>query len=475
MGALHKMTLMFAMSYVQISSTTSTSLTLTREPLEAFPRMSLQFKCDVTTANIQIQSLIFQRNDRSMCTVKVDDCTQYMSATWFHTQYTCRCGQQGDGNYVYFLNASSLHNDVAGDWKCEFDGFSNIVRVNMTDPQGPTQIQLDKTELQVKEEESVNLTCSANCLPDCRYTWTKGGQDLTRQTKGSQGQVLALNGVLGDDSGKYTCTAVNPSSNKASNISVNLHVLTGPKRKLDAAFTPTLKTMTGQTARLEVTLSGDPRPDVSWWKIEEGSLTPVNGAVNTSHQDTPERAGDSVTAVLEVKVETTHDLGMYCVSAENIVERTFVFIDLQDGVEDGTWPALRIGEDMLNACHRIPKLLTFWPGVGVGAAAMLLLFIIVAVIFCRKYKELKRALESPYASTQMRVNAVMDSNLYQELPSPHTLRKRMQEEGYILPIGGGTAEVSATKTDMKSSDGTHLISTTNSIYDHIRDENIVSK
>ncbi|XP_071083927.1 inactive tyrosine-protein kinase 7-like, partial [Haliotis cracherodii] len=451
----------------QSNTATGTSLTLTQTHSQAFLGLTLQLKCDVTTVNRQPQALLFQMNTVPKCTVKVDDCTQYTRDADSQTQYTCGCGQQSDGNYVYILNASSLHDDVEGNWRCEYDEFSNTIHVNLTDPEGPTQIQMDKTEPQPKEGGSVNLTCSANCLPDCRYSWTKGGQDLASRTRGSRGQVLALRGVVGNDSGNYTCTAVNPSSNKASNISAFLLVQTSPKRKVDAPFSPTLKTATGQTAKMEVTFSGDPRL-VSWWKIESGSLTPVNNSVgDTEREDIPGRVDGSLTAVLEVKVETDDDLGMYCVSAENIIDTTFVYIDLQ-GEGD-------FDEDA--RCHSqtaVAEMSILRIAVGAGAAAMLLVITVVAVVFCRKYKEMKRALDCPYASTQRLGNAVVDSNHYQELPSPQTLRKQLLEGGYTLPTGG-TGGVFSTKVDMKPVDGTHPISKTNPIYDHIHDDNIMIK
>ncbi|XP_046546885.1 uncharacterized protein LOC124256972 isoform X2 [Haliotis rubra] len=86
----------------------------------------------------------------------------------------------------------------------------------IAEPEGPTQIQLGKTEPPTTDVDVVNLTCSANCLPDCRYSWTKSGQDLTSQTRGSRGQVLELRK---QDSGYYTCTAVNLLSNHTNSIS----------------------------------------------------------------------------------------------------------------------------------------------------------------------------------------------------------------------------------------------------------------
>ncbi|XP_071082555.1 fibroblast growth factor receptor-like 1 isoform X2 [Haliotis cracherodii] len=442
--------------WVQMSAVAGTSLNLTQTSPQAFFGLSLQFKCALTTAGTS-GALFFQRNTYVKCSVKRSDCTQYTSDTHSQTQYTCGCGRQSDGNYVYILNATSLHDDVEGNWRCEYRAFSNTINVTLTDSEGPTQIRLDKTEPQPKEGGSVNLTCSANCLPDCRYSWTKGGQDMTSRTRGSRGQVLALKGLVGDDSGNYTCTAVNPSSNKASDISAFLLVQTGPKRKDGASFTPTLRTSKGQTARLEATFTGDPRPELTWWKIEEGALTPVNnGAGETVRQDTPGRVGGSLTAVLEVKVETDDDMGMYCVSAENILDTTFVYIDLQ-------------GQQPMGAvCGQAEKgLPTFEIGVSVGLGSMFAIGIVVAVVFYIKYQTMKRELESPYASTSRRPSG-MDSNHYQELPSPKMWRKQLQDGGYTLPVGDHL-EVFSTKVDMRPVEGKVIATNaaTNPVYEHI--------
>ncbi|XP_048257709.1 uncharacterized protein LOC124151825 isoform X2 [Haliotis rufescens] len=442
--------------WVQMGAVAGAALNLTQTSPQAFLGLSLQFKCALTTAGTT-GALLFQRNTYVKCSVKRDDCTQYTSDHRSQTQYTCGCGRQSDGNYVYILNATSLHDDVEGSWKCEYQAFSNTINIKLTDSEGPTQMQLDKTEPQTKEGGSVNLTCSANCLPDCRYSWTKDGQDLTSRARGSRGQVLALKGLVGDDSSNYTCTAVNPSSNKASDISAFLLVQTGPKRKDGASFTPTLRTSKGQTARLEATFTGDPRPELTWWKIEEGALTPVkNGSGETVRQDTLGGAGDSLTAELEVKVETDDDLGMYCVSAENIVDTTFVYIDLQ-----GHQP---VGAVCGQAETGYP---TFEIGVSVGVGAMFAIGIVVAVVFYIKYQTMKRELESPYASTNRRPSG-MDPNHYQELPCPKMWSKQLEDGGYILPVEGHL-EVFSTKVDMKPVEGKVITTNaaTNPVYDHI--------
>ncbi|XP_046546882.1 leucine-rich repeats and immunoglobulin-like domains protein 3 [Haliotis rubra] len=446
--------------WAQLDTIAGTSLKLTQTQTQAFLGQSLQFKCDVTTTS-KTGALLFERNTYVKCSVKRDDCTQYTSDSLSQTQYTCGCGQQGDGNYVYFLNASSLHADVVGDWRCEYQMFSNTIRVNLTDSEGPTEMSLDKTEVSTKEGDSVNLTCSANCLPDCRYSWTKGGQDLTSQTREIRGQVLALNRVVGDDSGNYTCTAVNPSSNKASNVSMNLHVLTAPKKKEGASFTPTLRTSKGETARLEVTFSGDPPPEVSLCKIEEGSLTPVNNVVEeTVFQATPGRVGGSVTAVFDVKVETDGDLGMYYVSAVNIVDRTVVYFELR-GEGDQTLGALCSETDNDGGMRM------FGFGACVGACVMLAVGIIIAVVVFRKYHKMKRDLEFPYASTISPLSG-MDPSHYQELPSPKDWKKQLQDGGYILPEGD-RPEVYSIKTHEKPVEDKAIATkaATNPIYDHI--------
>ncbi|XP_071083501.1 V-set and immunoglobulin domain-containing protein 1-like [Haliotis cracherodii] len=207
-----------AITSLRTGTAVGTSLNLIQTAPHAFWGLSLQLKCGVST-NSTTGILLFQRNTYVKCSVKRSDCTQYASDHNSRTQYKCGCGQQSDGNYIYILNATSLHDDVEGNWTCEYQAFSNIIHINLIEPEGPTQIQMVKTEDQTKEGGSVNLTCSASCLPDCSYSWTKGGHDLASRTRGSRGQVLALKGVVGEDSGYYTCTAVNPLSNHTYSIS----------------------------------------------------------------------------------------------------------------------------------------------------------------------------------------------------------------------------------------------------------------
>lgn len=69
------------------------------------------------------------------------------------------------------------------------------------------------------EQESLNVTCSAECWPKCDYRWTGPNSFLYKSDK------LQLNGLLRNDSGQYICTATNSILNRTqqTGITVNIH------------------------------------------------------------------------------------------------------------------------------------------------------------------------------------------------------------------------------------------------------------
>lgn len=69
------------------------------------------------------------------------------------------------------------------------------------------------------EQESLNVTCSAECWPQCDYGWTGPNSFLSKSNE------LQLNGLLRNESGQYVCTATNSILNRTqqTGITVNIH------------------------------------------------------------------------------------------------------------------------------------------------------------------------------------------------------------------------------------------------------------
>ncbi|KAK3602598.1 hypothetical protein CHS0354_034322 [Potamilus streckersoni] len=99
---------------------------------------------------------------------------------------------------------------------------SNASNYFQIDPKyGPSEEMtldpLNRTYLVVEGYQMRNITCSADCHPDCMFTWDRGMR---------QGAKLSLGVIDVDKGGNYTCTAQNPITNVSWTASIEVIITT---------------------------------------------------------------------------------------------------------------------------------------------------------------------------------------------------------------------------------------------------------
>ncbi|XP_060599472.1 hemicentin-1-like, partial [Ruditapes philippinarum] len=95
--------------------------------------------------------------------------------------------------------------------------------------QSSTKLSPSPQNYTKNEGQSLNdITCSANCYPDCTYTWNKTRQGQT--TTASSTSVLSVGELQREDAGLYTCIAQNPEkiSSPTTTIQTLVNVRYGP-------------------------------------------------------------------------------------------------------------------------------------------------------------------------------------------------------------------------------------------------------
>lgn len=80
----------------------------------------------------------------------------------------------------------------------------------------PLNVLAEKSLTDIKEGESVTLTCSAIGRPDPTFTWRKDGVH-----RGS-GPKLTFQSIRDSDSGEYRCEAKNEHGTKSNTVSINV-------------------------------------------------------------------------------------------------------------------------------------------------------------------------------------------------------------------------------------------------------------
>ncbi|KAK7165613.1 hypothetical protein R3I93_005624 [Phoxinus phoxinus] len=172
----------------------------------------------------------------------------------------------------------------------------------------------------VRLGETVSLQCgvSSGSQP-VQLEWRRtSSQPLGDNVKlGPDGAVLTIVNVRLNNQGGYRCTATNAQGK--SSITATLSIRQPPKVRVTPPGPLTVPA--GESVTLECSVSGKPRPSVSWFKQEGGSETEMVSMTTDT------------TASLQVTVMAAEDAGMFVCrarSGEGLAEG-WVELELEGG------------------------------------------------------------------------------------------------------------------------------------------------
>ncbi|KAL2084215.1 hypothetical protein ACEWY4_019733 [Coilia grayii] len=121
------------------------------------------------------------------------------------------------------VSISSVQKEDRGEYKCQVsnpvsnaEGSETLI-VNY----GPEKVEIkgEGHEGAVEFGQKIHLSCSAESVPDCTYTWTLNGTDEI----GTGASFIKENSVY-EDSGNYTCTAFNNITKETNKTDLELSV-----------------------------------------------------------------------------------------------------------------------------------------------------------------------------------------------------------------------------------------------------------
>ncbi|XP_042370765.1 hemicentin-1 [Plectropomus leopardus] len=114
----------------------------------------------------------------------------------------------------------------------------------------------------------ISLYCETNAVPPPTLTWYKDGQLLTSSDKVlilPGGRVLQIPRSQAEDSGRYTCVAVNEAGEDS--IQYDVRVLLPPIiRGTDSDLPDEVTVLVNKTTQLECHTDGNPAPKITWFK-----------------------------------------------------------------------------------------------------------------------------------------------------------------------------------------------------------------
>ncbi|XP_074524022.1 hemicentin-1 [Halichoeres trimaculatus] len=114
----------------------------------------------------------------------------------------------------------------------------------------------------------ISLYCETNAVPPPTLTWYKDGHVLTSNDKVlilPGGRVLQIPRSQAEDSGRYTCVAVNEAGEDS--IQYDVRVLLPPTiRGADSDLPDEVTVLVNKTTQLECHVDGNPAPKITWFK-----------------------------------------------------------------------------------------------------------------------------------------------------------------------------------------------------------------
>ncbi|KAK2908097.1 hemicentin-1 isoform X2 [Channa argus] len=114
----------------------------------------------------------------------------------------------------------------------------------------------------------ISLYCETNAVPPPTLTWYKDGQLLTSTDRVlilPGGRVLQIPRAKAEDTGRYTCVAVNEAGEDS--IQYDVRVLLPPViRGMDSDLPDKITILVNKTTQLECHVDGNPTPKITWFK-----------------------------------------------------------------------------------------------------------------------------------------------------------------------------------------------------------------
>ncbi|KAM4629779.1 hemicentin-1 [Polymixia lowei] len=154
----------------------------------------------------------------------------------------------------------------------------------------------------------ISLYCETNAVPPPTLTWYKDGRPMTSNDKVlilPGGRVLQIPRAQAEDSGRYTCVAINEAGEDS--IQYDVRVLLPPSiREADSDLPDEVTVLVNKTTQLECHADGNPAPKITWLKDSQ----PISS-------DGPHRilSNGRTLQVLNAQVS---DTGRYVCVADNV-------------------------------------------------------------------------------------------------------------------------------------------------------------
>ncbi|XP_076821519.1 myosin light chain kinase, smooth muscle-like isoform X3 [Clavelina lepadiformis] len=209
------------------------------------------------------------------------------------------------------------------------DSVACRVRVKQKKLDIPPEFTAPLSDISVSESDDVCLRCMVTGIPEPTVKWMYNEEILEAEegieiTFHDGVAALTLEQATEEDTGLYTCVAVNPEGQSTTTCKVMVKTAPKPEKKLIATSAPKItspfdeyiRTQEGDSLTLECSYSGYPEPKVSWTvndknvdngkaSYEDGKAKVVISPINSTH------GGHIKCTVENVAGKATHEARLY--------------------------------------------------------------------------------------------------------------------------------------------------------------------
>ncbi|KAI4896717.1 hypothetical protein NFI96_032885, partial [Prochilodus magdalenae] len=263
------------------------------------------------------------------------------SVTWSRANGYLSSNHQVFGTQLRILRASQ---DDSGEYICRVDGGPHIrqasVSVSVTSESSRLQspiISIEPHSAAVKLGESASFRCRVySGAQPVRLEWKlTNNQPLADNVKiGPDGSVITITNAQPQNQGTYRCVASNPFG--ITHSIVSLIVKEPPK----ATVTPRgpVHVKVGDPINLECQAAGEPRPSVTWHRLDSARKTMLSSPVPMESN-----------AVMQILVARPEDSGTYVCTAQNNLGTTETRIEVivKGGPEVPTVPVASVRDPLM--------------------------------------------------------------------------------------------------------------------------------
>ncbi|KAJ8258098.1 hypothetical protein GJAV_G00193140 [Gymnothorax javanicus] len=248
--------------------------------------------------------------------------------TWIRVGGDLPSNHQVLGTQLRILNASPAD---TGEYVCRVDDGSMVRQASVAVAVTPSSstassarlptptISIEPHRADVRQGDSASFRCRVHTgVPPVRLEWKlPNNRPMPDNVRVSpDGAVIIISNAQPSDQGAYRCVASNAFGMTHSIVSLSVRVPESPK----AVVTPQglVRVRVGEPINLECQGSGEPRPSVSWHRLDSGRRTVLTSPVPMDSN-----------AVMQVLAARPEDSGTYICTVRNSEGLTEVAVEVR--------------------------------------------------------------------------------------------------------------------------------------------------